>query len=337
MHKIFLPIDTKSLYLNIFNDNPKGHTCTVATPIKQGHSLNEELNQVFKIPQQVDYQKYPDLIDLLRKNSKSIIRINNVFVFNKIKLNGKPIKPDGSFCIFVKEEIDPSKAQYGRIKLHYPMGLKYDALGIDNKKVMQTISDKLNNYAFLVNGFEYDFEEDSLDFVVTIVGYKNIPYSKVFRNTKGTGEKYTKAFRKTEDCYDFEIVALKKRYGDEVNPENFQEFMDRARAQALAVVENKLMRDGAENIVTLCEQYPYSLFDIQYKINNEIHYAIVKATYTNAIYADLSDEESRALALFPNAHLMLITQIFGEENLHMFSQDELDSCQRIITSIRLMA
>lgn len=89
MHKIFLPIDTKSLYLNIFNDNPKGHTCTVATPIKQGHSLNEELNQVFKIPQQVDYQKYPELIDLLRKNSKSIIRINNVFVFNKIKLNGK--------------------------------------------------------------------------------------------------------------------------------------------------------------------------------------------------------------------------------------------------------
>lgn len=217
------------------------------------------------------------------------------------------------------------------------MGLKYDALGIDNKKVMQTISDRLNDYAFLVNGFEYDFEEDSLDFIVTIVGYKNIPYSKVFRNTKGMGEKYTKAFRKTEDCYDFEIVALKKRYGDEVNPENFQEFMDRARTQALAVVENKLMRDGAENIVALCEQYPYSLFDIQYKINDEIHYAIVKTTYTNAIYADLSDEESRALALFPNAHLMLITQIFGEESLHVFSQDELDSCQRIITSIRLMA
>ena len=56
MHKIFLPIDTKSLYCNIFNDNLKGHTCTVATPIKQGNAINEELLGLYKIPKQIDYQ-----------------------------------------------------------------------------------------------------------------------------------------------------------------------------------------------------------------------------------------------------------------------------------------
>ena len=42
MTKIRLPIDLKSLYYNIFNDNEKGHTCTVATPLKQGKSVNTE-------------------------------------------------------------------------------------------------------------------------------------------------------------------------------------------------------------------------------------------------------------------------------------------------------
>ena len=31
------------------NDNESGHTPTVATPIKQGNSLNEQLNQIYKI------------------------------------------------------------------------------------------------------------------------------------------------------------------------------------------------------------------------------------------------------------------------------------------------
>ena len=75
MHKIFLPIDTKSLYCNILNDNPKGHTCTVATPIKQGNSLNVKLNEIYKIPLQIDFQQYPDLIDSLLKNSKSTKKI----------------------------------------------------------------------------------------------------------------------------------------------------------------------------------------------------------------------------------------------------------------------
>lgn len=213
MHKILLPIDTKSLYYNILNDNPKGHTCTVATPIKQGNSLNLELNEIYKIPLQIDFQHYPDLIDSLLKNSKSTNKINNVFVFSKIKINGETIKTNSSYCMFVKEEIDPSKAQFGRIKLHYPTSLKYSLLDIDNKAVISSISEHLYGFAFIVDAFEFDFDDNSLNFIVTIVGYNQVPYSKVFINSKGTGKKYTKAFKRTEDCYDSEIVILKKRYG----------------------------------------------------------------------------------------------------------------------------
>lgn len=47
MHKIILPIDTKSLYYNVLNDNIRGHTCTVATPIKQGNSTNAFLKDIY--------------------------------------------------------------------------------------------------------------------------------------------------------------------------------------------------------------------------------------------------------------------------------------------------
>lgn len=337
MHKILLPIDTKSLYYNIFNDNPKGHTCTVATPIKQGNSLNLELNEIYKIPLQIDFQHYPDLIDSLLKNSKSTNKINNVFVFSKIKINGETIKTNSSYCMFVKEEIDPSKAQFGRIKLHYPTSLKYSPLDIDNKAVISSISEHLYGFAFIVDAFEFDFDDNSLNFIVTIVGYNQIPYSKVFINSKGTGKKYTKAFKRTEDCYDFEIVILKKRYGDEITPENFQEYMNKANSRAILVAKDYLISKGAKEVNSLCDIYPYSIFDLKYVINGKTEYAIVKTSYTKAIYFDLSGEERQALALFKQSSLLFISEVFGCEEIKIYKQEQLNELDSLVTSVRLAA
>ena len=332
MHKILLPIDTKSLYYNILNDNPKGHTCTVATPIKQGNSLNLELNEIYKIPLQIDFQHYPDLIDSLLKNSKSTNKINNVFVFSKIKINGETIKTNSSYCMFVKEEIDPSKAQFGRIKLHYPTSLKYSLLDIDNKAVISSISEHLYGFAF-----EFDFDDNSLNFIVTIVGYNQIPYSKVFINSKGTGKKYTKAFKRTEDCYDSEIVILKKRYGDEITPENFQEYMNKANSRAILVAKDYLISKGAKEVNSLCDIYPYSIFDLKYVINGKTEYAIVKTSYTKAIYFDLSGEERQALALFKQSSLLFISEAFGCEEIKIYKQEQLNELDSLVTSVRLAA
>ena len=337
MHKILLPIDTKSLYYNILNDNPKGHTCIVATPIKQGNSLNLELNEIYKIPLQIDFQHYPDLIDSLLKNSKSTNKINNVFVFSKIKINGETIKTNSSYCMFVKEEIDPSKAQFGRIKLHYPTSLKYSLLDIDNKAVISSISEHLYGFAFIVDAFEFDFDDNSLNFIVTIVGYNQIPYSKVFINSKGTGKKYTKAFKRTEDCYDSEIVILKKRYGDEITPENFQEYMNKANSRAILVAKDYLISKGAKEVNSLCDIYPYSIFDLKYVINGKTEYAIVKTSYTKAIYFDLSGEERQALALFKQSSLLFISEAFGCEEIKIYKQEQLNELDSLVTSVRLAA
>ena len=48
---IRMPIDLKSLYLNIRNDNKTGHTPTVATPLRQGSPIHPEIAQIQNIPE----------------------------------------------------------------------------------------------------------------------------------------------------------------------------------------------------------------------------------------------------------------------------------------------
>lgn len=336
MHKIILPIDTKSLYMNIYNDNLKGHTCTVATPIKQGKSINEQLNQIYLIPQQIDYEKHEKLVDELRKNSKSIVKINNVFLFNKIKVNNQFLKCDSNFCIYVKEEIDDSRAQYGRIKMHYPTSLKYVDLSIDNKKVLNTISSFLNDYAFIVESFEYDFDDYSLNFNIVIVGYNNIPYSKVFINNKGVGSKFNTIIKNNFDSYDMEIVVLKNQYFN-ADTNNYETFLTDARNKALEIVEEYLLKNGAIKIRNLSEEYPYSLFDIQYFINNELFYGLVRNTFTKKIYADLTAETNRFINLFTNCKIFIISEVMEKNVLNIYDARDLERFSTRISSIRLIS
>ena len=228
MLRIYIPIDNKSLFYNIYNDNKSGHTPTVCSPIQQGKSVHKEVEQVFKIPNQINFHADVLLNDFLNKSSKSTTRVTNVFLFNNVSVNGIRVHTNDAFCMFVKEEIDPDKTQYGRKKLHYPMTIKYSGLySFDNKHVINKISDKLKSYSFVVKGFYYDFDFDILDFDVDIVGYNLIPYSKVFILNKGTGNKYIQDFHDTFDNYDIECIALKKHFGYEnVNPSNYLEIMN---------------------------------------------------------------------------------------------------------------
>ena len=107
MSKIILPIDTKSLYQNILNDNLSGHTATVATPLRQGKSYNLQLGRLLEIKEkELDFQEKPSLINELLKNSKSKNIIRNVFIFDKIAVNGNVIKNKSQYFIYIKEEID---------------------------------------------------------------------------------------------------------------------------------------------------------------------------------------------------------------------------------------
>lgn len=329
MHKITLPIDTKSLYYNILNDNTKGHTCTVATPIKQGNSVNQNLCEIYKIPKQIDFESYPRLVNELTKNSKSIVRINNVFVFEKIKVNDVFLEIDSSFCFYTKEEIDRTRAQFGRIKLHYPMTLKYDDLKINNRRIINAISDRLNGYAFIVESFEYCFDDDSLNFNVLIVGYSNIPYSKVFINNKGVGNKYSTLIKNNFDLYDTEIIPLRKKYGEGVSTVNFDTYMEEGKNKAKKIVLKYLLSRNVTNEETtltirdISEDYPYALFDFQYYQNGRIHYALIFGTYSKVKYFNLTSFQNQFINLFDEVSIFLVTDIDGLNSIHEINKKEL--------------
>lgn len=338
MQKISLPIDTKSLYYNIKNDNNSGHTATVATSIKQGNSTNEKLSQVYKIPMQIDFQSKPGLMDSLIKGSKSMVKITNVFTFDKIFVNGEKIFTNKSFCFYVKEEIDPQKYQFGRLKLHYPTTLKYEDndIDIDNKEILTKISEKLKNYAFLVNSFEYDFDTDSLNFGVTIVGENQIPYSKVFINNKGMGNKYSNIFNEYADSYDMEIISLKKYFNNQVDPDNYRMIMASCQEKAYELCLKYLKNNNYDKIENIGSDYSYSLYDFKYECNGKTKYILLFYTSTNQKYFNISSKKLKFLNEFEeDTEIILITKILNEPQLKKYKIEDLKKFSKSINSLML--
>ena len=122
---IRLPIDIKSLYLNIKNDNESGHTATVATPIIQYGGINEALIKVYDIPENINSYSKEGIISELLVKSRTEARIDKVFVFNKLSVNGERIENSCSFAMYVREETKEGYVHCGRKKLHYPTTLQY--------------------------------------------------------------------------------------------------------------------------------------------------------------------------------------------------------------------
>ena len=337
MSIVRLPIDTKSLYFNIKNDNQRGHTATVATPLKQGASVHEELMHITKIPEGIGPFCREELASSILAKSRAQAKINGIYVFGKLSVNGVQINTDGAFCMYIREETDPNNVHFGRQKVHYPTSLVYEDEDtyINDKNVIRAISEHLCGYAFLVEAFEYDTDSQVLNFDVTIVGENNIPYSKVFINKRGVGNKFTSHFAETSDVYDTEIIALREKHGyDAVTPENFNEVMARNDVAALQLAACHLESLGAENIRNLKEEYPYSLFDIQCTDNGRRKYVVVKQTATKAKYFSLPLSKIRFFNDFASdAMLLLVTDINGKPQIHTYTINELNALNKSINSI----
>ena len=321
MLKIYIPIDAKSLFLNILNDNKSGHTATVCTPIKQGKSIHTEVEQIFKIPKQIDFHIDDKLSDLLNKSSKSTTKVTNVFLFDKISINGISVDIIEPFCMFVKEEIDPDKIQFGRQKLHYPITINHSGIfSFNNRDVFKRISQTLNNYAFVVKGFYYDFDTDILDFDVDIVGYEQIPYSKVFISNKGTGNKYIQDFHDTFDNYDIESIALKNIFGyDEINPSNYLDRILDMKNKAIEILKSS---NNFSRVFNTSEKYPYALFDIDYRIDSVKKYVIVASTATKECYFNFSIRQWQFINDFSDyVELYSILDVYGTPTVKYITYD----------------
>ena len=333
MTSIRLPLDTKSLYFNIKNDNLSGHTATVATPLTKKVGF-DKLEDVFLLEKkEIDISAKTDLISLLVKHSKSKVLIKKLFVFDKIAVNGEIIQTSCSFGMYVKEEIDESKYQFGRLKLHYPSKLIYEDedLKINNKEIYKEISNKLNNYAFLVRALEYNFETDVLNFDVLIVGENDIPYSKVFINEKGSGNKFNVIFNEIADDYDNEIILLRKHFGLDVNPNNYLDYLKMIKNQALSFISEKL-NIAIENISV---DFPYSLFDFIYTQGNVKKYGILRVTTTRNKYFNLSIAQKMFLAnMNDKCSVFLVSQALDNPLLTIYDCSDLDNLSISINSMK---
>lgn len=334
---IRLPIDVKSLFYNIKNDNETGHTATVSTPIRQYGSVDEELAEVFWIPENVKSETREGIVGRIMVKSRSEARIVKVCVFNKITVNGQELEGSPSFCFYVREETAEGYIHCGRQKLHYPVTLRFsgDETEIDNRSVISLISDKLHGYAFIIEAFEYDTCKGSLNFDATIIGYNDIPYSKVFINKRGAGGKFTAAFSEEAESYDSEIIALRQKLGyGNVNPENFNAVMKSNKEKADDLVKKYLFGKGVENVRHLADEHPYALYDFEYVLNGIKRYAIVRFTSTKTQYFNLPVNKIKFCADFSEeTSVILVCDINGIPEIYEYGIYEMNRMSKTINSV----
>lgn len=334
---IRLPIDIKSLYFNIKNDNESGHTATVATPLKQYGGVNEELIKILDIPENVHPISKELMIGQILSKSRAEAKINNIYVFDKISVNGIMVENVPSFSMYIREETAEGYVHCGRQKVHYPPSFKYsdENTEINNKLVIKAISEIVSDYAFIVEAFEYDTETKVLNFDVIIVGAKDIPYSKVFVNRRGVGVKFTSVFSEEAESYDYEIIALREKLGYEnVTPDNFTNVTNSNREKAEEIAENYLMGIGATGIRKLRDDYPYALYDFEYRLGKTKKYLIVRSTATKLKYFNLPINKIQFCNDFRGkVGVLLITDIIGEPQLYFYEIDEMNGMKKKINSI----
>lgn len=334
---IRLPIDVKSMYYNIKNDNETGHTATVSTPVKQYGSTNEELTGVFRIPENINLVTKEGIIGKILAKSRAEAKIVNVYVFDKISVNGQEIIGVPSFCFYIREEIAEGYIHCGRQKLHYPLTFRYSdyEIEIDNKAVIKAIADKLNDYAFIVEAFEYDTCKGILNFDATVIGYKDIPYSKVFINKRGTGGKFTVVFSEEAESYDSEIIALRQKLGyGNVSPENFNAVVKRNKEKADDLVKQYIFSKGTEDVRHLTDEYPYALYDFEYTLNGIKRYAIVRFTSTKTQYFNLPANKIKFCVDFSKeASVILVCDVNGLPEIYEYGINEMNRMSKTINSV----
>lgn len=339
--KYRIPIEVKSLFFNIKNDNERGHTATVSSILKQNGSVHEDVAQIERVPENIHISSKVRVINLLAQKSRAEAIINKVCCFDKISVNGLPVKTDCSFCIYIREETATTNVHCGRKKIHYPPSLAYsdENVNINNRMVLRSISTMLGNYAFVVEAFEYDEDSGILNFDVIIVGPREIPYSKVFVNRKGVGTKFTSAFAEGYDDYDTEIIVLRQKLGyNNVYPDNFREIMNEQKNEVYKDIVEYLKKQGISECRNLNQEYPYSIYDFEYNENGVKHFGIIRHTSTLLKKFVLSSQQIQFMNQFNDvAAIFLETDFFGRKEIHEYKNAQVIDMRKQIQLLSLDA
>lgn len=339
MEKFKFAIDTKSFFVGITNDTGGGHTATVSTNLKQGVTTKGELEYFLALKNEITIEGNDELINACASRSKSLVKIIKCLFFREIYINGEKLNCDKEFAVYLKEEINPEAIQYGRIKLHYPLTFSYSDYEheIDNREVVLAIKKQIGGYAYIVNSFELYFDRARIDIDATIIGEDEIPYSKVFVDQKGVGNKFNKLFSEQSDSYDYEIMAVKRYVSKSITPKEYVEMLPSLEEKATRIAEEYLLSKGHQNINNVLSKYPYSPVDMEYYLNGLKYYIIIKTTATNIDYFFLSKYEWQLICGEPKrCKVLLVKKVCSDDpTLVEFDLEKINSMSREFTGMRV--
>ena len=328
-------IDEKSLFYGIYNDYEKGQTATVATPLNQSNDEKKWRHDIMRLfEEDINCKTIPDrLTDIcLRKTTSQANSVIDYFYeFNNIYLDGVKINTDSSFGMYVKRETDRvivrrdgslgQNTHYGRLKLHYPLGLKFknDGFNIDNKAVLEAIIKANGGFAYVVRGFEVDTSKRSLNFLTAMVGIQGVHLSSVFRIQKGVGKKLMLKEIQRGQVDSTTLLNLEDGYLVE---EDYTQFETETDFDALHKVQakngakgEKYVLNNLESILgTKCsevyhtsQEFKKSPYDIEYIDTDGIkQYLEVKSTSGTKKYFNMSKYEINFMEKYENRYLLIL-------------------------------
>ncbi len=338
-------IDEKSLFYGITNDFKRGQTATVHTPLNQSRDPEKWHKDIYELTKyNLEADSIPEMLRrkcLSNTTSQAQSKLNYLFEFKQILLDGQPLAIDSSFCMYIKEEIDEFiinrngkkelNTHFGRQKLHYPISLNYktDGFNIDNKNVLNSILQQNGGFAFVVRGFEYSLENKTLNFITTMVGPQGTLLSNVFKRAKGTGKKL---LLNEIDVNDFDLI------NETYNTNNMlyidiQSILEKANKTKIEngklgeqiILKQLSCKEGIYNIYHTSVDYPTSPYDIEYYEGNRKKYVEVKATQGNKKIFNMSSGEIKFMKRYKEDYILfLITNVKDKfPNIYMYTCDKI--------------
>lgn len=353
--KIKFKIDEKSLFCGVYNDYQKGQTATVSTPLNQNSDQTKWRNDILSLRDtNCRYEKtIPDmLIRQCTLHSKATCEITDLFVFDRLLLDGNELKVDCQYAMYIKKEVDRIKKHsgvlkdnihFGRLKLHYPISLKYkaDGFNIDNKKILNKIMKANGGFAFVVRGFEYNINEKTLNIITSLIGPENVPLSTVFRRKKGVGKKLIIDPEKVLERDYIYIAEEQEEYilnpSFEKRNKTSKENGDLGEEKVMELLSKELSDEN--ELYHTSEDYPLSPYDIEYIKDGKKQYVEVKSTQGEKGIFNMSSGELKFMEQYKDYYtLYLVTNVRDEfPKIEKYEYKDIKKMKKSIQSIRFYA
>ena len=175
-----------------------------------------------------------------------------------------------------------------------------------------------------------------MNFNITIIGENKIPYSKVFINNKGTGNKFNSIFNEFAESYDMEIISLRQKFGQEIGPDNYLEYMEIAKDKAMAEAELYARKKYKNDVTNISLLYPYSLYDFECREGYNTKYYLVFYTTSNNEYFNISSKKLKFINDFKNnVEILVMTNILNGSKISKYNVEQILTFSKSINSVML--